>query len=59
MKICLPIQPVITFSYIEVWLLSIMLYSGNSLIIMDVDDLYWRVNVVWEFKYCFHLLSTH
>lgn len=31
---------------------------GNSLIIM-YDDLNWRVDVVWEFKYCFHLLSAH
>ncbi|SNT58568.1 hypothetical protein SAMN05444672_1724 [Bacillus sp. OK838] len=59
MKICLPIQFVITFSYVGIWLLSIMLYPGNSLIIMYDDDLNWRVNGVWEFKYCFHLLSTH
>lgn len=59
MKICLPIQFVITFSYVGIWLLSIMLYSGNSLIIMYDDDFNWRVNVVWEFKYCFHLLYTH
>lgn len=59
MKICLPIKFVITFSYVGIWLLSIMLYPENSLIIMYDDDLNWRVNVVWEFKYCFHLLSTH